>query len=399
MPKRLDRTAVVYKRLVLFVTLALVVMGNNVLTPLMTVYATRFGISSLVVALSFAAYVATLLPTLLFFGTLSDRLGRRRVLQFALGTMGLGAIVLATASSAPSLVLGRAIQGIGVGIGSAAGTAALVDVSKSPARAGATAALAMLGGAALATIASGLISQNFTWPTTTPFIAYVASLIPAALSLNSIPETAPSAPAETSLWRLPRFGLDPSALGRFVTAVGVGGCTNGTNTVVVTLLPLILVAVTGVNDKEATGTLIAVYLAIGGLAQVVWRRRDSAGKCLVGLLGLSVGILTAALAQGHVIIIEAGIVVAGAGSGLAYGGSLAYCAEDLPITRRAEVLSTFYALMYVSSTISVVAAGASADHLGLRDAFVAFSWVLVVLCAAAAMLVWRTAKSRTLGDT
>jgi MFS family permease len=54
--------------------------GANLAAPLYAVYAVRFGFSSLVLTLIFATYAFVLVPSLLLFGRLSDRFGRRPVL-------------------------------------------------------------------------------------------------------------------------------------------------------------------------------------------------------------------------------------------------------------------------------------------------------------------------------
>jgi MFS family permease len=54
--------------------------GANLATPLYAVYATKFGLSTLVLTLIFATYAVVLVPALILFGRLSDRFGRRPVI-------------------------------------------------------------------------------------------------------------------------------------------------------------------------------------------------------------------------------------------------------------------------------------------------------------------------------
>src|SRR5437764_15247348 len=66
-------------------------LGANLATPLYAGYSERFGFSTAVLALIFAVYALVLIPSLLLFGQLSDRLGRRRVILIGLvvGIIGL----------------------------------------------------------------------------------------------------------------------------------------------------------------------------------------------------------------------------------------------------------------------------------------------------------------------
>ena len=77
--------------------LFVLLVASNMPTPLNAVYRERFGFSSAVQALIFATYAVVLVPSLLLFGQLSDRLGRRRVIA-----VGLGVAMLETVTaSAP----------------------------------------------------------------------------------------------------------------------------------------------------------------------------------------------------------------------------------------------------------------------------------------------------------
>jgi len=61
-------------------------IGVNLATPLYAVYQHRFGFPSIVLTSVFAIYAIVLIPSLLVFGQLSDRLGRRRVIVAGLIT-------------------------------------------------------------------------------------------------------------------------------------------------------------------------------------------------------------------------------------------------------------------------------------------------------------------------
>ena len=97
--------------------------GANVAAPLYAVYATRYGFSSFVLTAIFTVYAVVLVPTLLIFGRVSDRYGRRPVMLAGVLAGAAGLIVFAAARDTAWLFAARALQGLAVGIVSGAATA------------------------------------------------------------------------------------------------------------------------------------------------------------------------------------------------------------------------------------------------------------------------------------
>ena len=124
--------------------------GSNVATPLYATYEGEFGFSSAVLTLVFATYALCLAPSLLLFGQLSDRLGRRRVMAAGFATATVGLVLFAVAAGLVWLFAARAVQGLAVGMISGAAAAALGELAPAPHedRAAQVAARAPAGGSA-----------------------------------------------------------------------------------------------------------------------------------------------------------------------------------------------------------------------------------------------------------
>jgi MFS family permease len=71
--------------------------GANVAAPLYAVYADQFGFSSFVLTAIFTTYAVVLVPTLLVFGRVSDRFGRRPVILAGMAAAAVGLVVFAAA--------------------------------------------------------------------------------------------------------------------------------------------------------------------------------------------------------------------------------------------------------------------------------------------------------------
>ena len=106
--------------------------GANLATPLYAVYEREFGFSSAVLTVVFATYMIVLAPSLLVFGQLSDRFGRRRVMAAGFATATLGLVTFAAAQSLPWLFAARSLQGVAVGMVAGAAAAALVELDPAP---------------------------------------------------------------------------------------------------------------------------------------------------------------------------------------------------------------------------------------------------------------------------
>src|SRR4051794_25255353 len=65
--------------------LGVVMLGATLPTPLYVIYRGEFGFSEIVLTLIYATYAGGTLAALVFFGPLSDQVGRRPVLWPALG--------------------------------------------------------------------------------------------------------------------------------------------------------------------------------------------------------------------------------------------------------------------------------------------------------------------------
>ena len=96
--------------------------GGNHFTPLLHVYETVGGYAPWQANLLLGMYVVGLVPGMLLAAALSDRHGRRPLAVVGLLSAALASALLALGmGSFPVLCLGRAIAGIGVGIGMSVG--------------------------------------------------------------------------------------------------------------------------------------------------------------------------------------------------------------------------------------------------------------------------------------
>src|SRR3954468_22785068 len=164
--------------------------GVNLATPLYALYEREFGFSSAVLTLVFATSALVLAPSLLVFGKLSDRLGRRRVMAGGYATATVGLVLFALADGLASLFAARAIQGLAVGMISGAAAAALVELAPAPQEDSAAlfTALAQAGGSASGPLVAGMLAQWAPARLVLPFAIFAVLGVAATVAALVIPE-------------------------------------------------------------------------------------------------------------------------------------------------------------------------------------------------------------------
>ena len=80
-------------------SLGLLLAGTFMPSPLYELYRRQWGFSPAEISIVFAVYACSLIPSLLFLGGISDRIGRRRTLLIALAVQAAAALTFAAAGS------------------------------------------------------------------------------------------------------------------------------------------------------------------------------------------------------------------------------------------------------------------------------------------------------------
>jgi MFS family permease len=166
-------------------------MGTSIVTPLFPLYAEQFGLSAGTIALLFATYTATVVPTMLVAGNLSDRFGRKRLILPAMATISAASLLFAFTTSVPMLFAGRVLQGFAIGMFLGVGAAFVVDHAR-PERRELAAQFAAIGfrlGFGLGPGLAGLMAQYGSDPIHRPFKAHALLMIVGIAAIIMAPET------------------------------------------------------------------------------------------------------------------------------------------------------------------------------------------------------------------
>ena len=112
-----------------WVTVALDMVGFGIILPVLPLYAEEFGASPAVAAAVLAVFSAAQMVAAPLWGRLSDRVGRKPVLVAALVGSSLGSLVTGLAGALWVLFLGRVLDGAS-GSSYAVGQAAVADLAE-----------------------------------------------------------------------------------------------------------------------------------------------------------------------------------------------------------------------------------------------------------------------------
>lgn len=246
--------------------LLILLTGTNLPTPLYRGYEERFGFSPLVLTLIFASYVAVLIPCLLVAGSLSDAIGRRRVLMPAVGLAALGSLGFALATGTGWLFAARILQGLALGAASGPLIAALTELEPvgNRGKAALVSTVATAGGLGLGPLLGGVLAQYAPAPDVVPFVVEIVLLMPAAAALATLPTTRPP-----TRWRLRRPEIPRTMRPVFATSGTANLLAWAVTGLFLTFIPAYVITLSGSSNLMLGGSAVALMLTCSALAQLV----------------------------------------------------------------------------------------------------------------------------------
>ncbi len=371
--------------------IALLIAGVFMPTPLYQLYHREWGLTPSQISVVFAIYAASLIPSLLFLGGISDGIGRRKTLLIAIAIAALGALAFAFASGLWWLIAARAFQGVALGIGLPTAVAAVrewMDDAMRP-RAGTLAIIGTSVGAAFGALVAGVLAEYAPLPNTLAFLVYIALLAGLAAAVASVPSCSHLGPASHQ-----EFPTIPRAIRRpFLIACGESFVGWATLAIFVSLLPSFLAQGLDLHNL-LLGTLVVTDMMFGMLvASLTGRGLHNRAAIILALLGLGAGFWILLLAEPHHVyaLLIVAIFIAGLGNGLSYLAGLNIVNTIAPPDHRAETLSAFLVACYLGFSLPALGVGIAADFVGLYKAIFAGAIALGVI--AVVMIVATTERN------
>jgi MFS family permease len=362
----------------------LIAASSSAVTPLYHLYQASMHLTPFWITVVFASYVASLLAALLTVGGLSDYVGRRPVILVALLLNAAAMILFSEARDVGQLILARTVQGLGVGVGTTAFGAAILDTNRArgPLLNSITAFLGMtagsLGAAGLITFASDPLHRVYE------VLLGLTALM--TLLLWVMPESSTRKTGALASLR-PHVRVPPQSRAILVRLTPANIAAWALGGLYLSLMPTVVATAMGVASPWVGGVVVAALMLSGAIAVAIFR--DWPVRRLIVMststLGLGVAVSMIGIEQQHVSALLAGTLIAGVGFGSTFSGTLRALLPTAEPHQRAGLLSAFYLQSYLAFALPAVVAGLSVPQIGLSTTAYLYGAVIILLALISMM--------------
>jgi hypothetical protein len=196
----------------------------------------------------------------------------------------------------------------------------------------------------------------------------------------ALPETVQRVPGGLAALR-PSVAVPPRARRAFAGAIPPLVAAWALGGLVLSVGGSLLVAVFDQPNHAVAGLVIGLFPLSAGSAAVLGR--DAAPPAMTRLgcaaLATGTGLFLLAVGWSSIGLFAAASVVAGAGFGSTFLGSLRSVSQLAEAHQRAGLLSAVYVVSYLAFSVPALVAGLLATHVGLRDTSFSYGGLVAVL--------------------
>lgn len=355
-------------------------------TPLYRLYQQQWGFSATVLTMVFAAYSLALLLSLLVTGRISDHIGRRPAIMFALSLQAIAMCCFMWASGPAWLLGARVLQGVATGVATAAVGAALLDLARE--RGAFINSIAPMIGMALGALGSTALMVYAPGPLRTIYVLLLLVFLVALGFTWRAPETAVLRAGGWQSLR-PRVTVPVQARAALLAVTPANAAVWMLGGFYLSLMPSLIASAAQASTPWLGGLVVAALTLSGAVAVLVASRLATHRALLSGEIALASGVVVILLGANHgsASLLLAGSVIGGFGFGATFLGAVRSVILLAEPHERAALMGAFYVESYLANSLPTMAVGYLAQQAGLLSAVNVYSGVILALVLLA-MLLW-----------
>ncbi len=371
------------KILPLNLIISLRMFGLFIVLPVLSIYALNMPNSShTMVGIIIGGYAITQMLFQVPFGSISDKIGRKKTIIIGLVIFALGSLIAGLADNVYMLLVGRLLQGAGA-IGSVI-TATISDVVREEERGK---AMAIMGGSigmafALSMVAGPTIAAHFGGVPTLFFLVAFLALFSIFILIKYVPN--PPKIKHTYL-EDEKFNLfeNKNLMKMNITNLLVKGFM----TFAFMIIPIVLTKTYGWDKAELykiyLPSMVVGILAMGPAAMIAEKKGKYKLILLLGILFLSIAYLIIGLSQSYVMF-AVGIIIFFIGFNLQEPILQSLASKYAKVHQRGKVLGIFNSFGYFGTFIGGFIGGMLLDITSLST----IAYGIILLCMAWAVMVF-----------
>ena len=356
--------------------------GLFIVLPVLSIYALNMPNSNhTMVGIIIGGYAITQMLFQVPFGTISDKIGRKKTIIIGLIIFATGSLVAGLATNVYILLIGRLLQGAGA-IGSVI-TATISDVVKEEERGK---AMAIMGGSigmafALSMVAGPTIATHFGGvPTLFFFVTFLA-----LLSIFVLIKYVPNPPIiKHTYLENEKFKLFEN---RDLMKMNITNMlVKGFMTFAFMIIPIVLVKTYGWEKAELykiyLPSMIVGILAMGPAAMIAEKKGKYKLILLLGVLFLSIAYLIIGMSHTSMLF-SAGVIIFFIGFNMQEPILQSLASKYAKVHQRGRVLGIFNSFGYFGTFIGGFVGGILLDFTTLNS----IAYGIIVLCIAWAIMI------------
>lgn len=357
--------------------------GATVPSAIIPVYERMFHMSVGLTESAFVVYGVLLLPSLVYFGSLSDKIGRKKILTVGTFVMIIPTLILAYPANVTDIVVGRAIQGGLLGALVGTSTAFFIELSDDSHRASAAklSGFIITFGYAAGPAISGTVLLFHGSPVVPFLIIAFALVLSTVFAFTSNETIHPMGRDVEKQKAAPNASM--SVVVFFKSVALPAFSTFAVGNVSLSVLPIYMKKVFVLSTAVApafygyTETLLLVSAAV---AQMILGRVDSRKLMVLGLVSEGVGqfLLSIGGMITSMVLLVFSTVVIGCGFGLTVMATVREANGLANKNNRGKVMAWMYVAQYIGFIIPTLVVGYVSDYIGLVNAFIGFGVFMVI---------------------